>query len=81
MTNVASNGTCKDGTSKCEVGCKSCKFMSMVPSFLEQDKDVQRMVQMIRQEEEKKAMLMKEVKMKMGKVAKQLAVENRSSGS
>ena len=82
MTNVASNGTCRrGGTSRREVGCKSSKFLSMVPSFLEQDKDVQRMVQMIRQEEEKKAMLMKEVKMKMGKVANQLAVENRSSGS
>ena len=81
MTNVASNEACKGGTSRREVGCKSSKFLSMVPSFLEQDKDVQRMVQMIRQEEEKKAMLMKEVKMKMGKVAKQLAVENRSSGS
>ena len=78
---MASNETCRDGTSKREVGCKSLKFQSMVPSFLEQDKDVQRMVQMIRQEEEKKAMLMKEVKMKMGKVANQLAVENRSSGS
>ena len=54
----------------------------MIPNFLEQDKDVQRMVQMIRHEEEKKMMLMKEVKMKMEKVANQLVTkqENRSSG-
>ena len=80
MKNVASNGTCRGGTSKREVGSKSSKFMSMIPSFLEQDKDVQRMLQMIRHEEEKKTMLMKEVKMRMGKVANQLSVENRSSG-
>ena len=53
----------------------------MIPNFLEQDKDVQRMVQMIRHEEEKKMMLMKEVKMKMEKVANQLTKQkNRSSG-
>ena len=79
MKNMASNGTCRGGT--CEVGCKSSEFMSMIPNFLEQDKDVQRMVQMIRHEEEKKMMLMKEVKMKMEKVANQLTKqENRSSG-
>ena len=74
MENMASNGTFRDRTTK------SSKFMSMVPPFLKQDKDVQRMMHMIRQEEEKKALLMKEVKMKMEKVANQLTRENRRSG-
>ena len=80
MINMTRNGTCRDGNSKREVGCKTSKFVSMVPSFLEEDNDVQRMVQMIRHEEEKKRMLMKEVKIKMGRVTNQLTMENRSSG-
>ena len=81
MKNMASNGTCSPGgTSKCGDGPKTSKFISTIPSFLEEDKDVQKMVQMIRHEEDRKMMLMREMKNKMGKVASQLTMENRSSG-
>ena len=78
---MASKGTCSRGrTSKCGDGPKTSKFISMIPSFLEEDKDVQKMVEMIRHEEDRKMMLMREMKNKMGKVASQLTMENRSSG-
>ena len=75
MTNMARNGS-----SKRDVGYKTSKFLSMVPSFLEEDKDVQRMAQLIMHEEEKKRMLIKEVKIKMEKATNQLTMENRISG-
>ena len=80
MINIANNRTYRDETSKHEVGCKTSKFLSMVLSFLEENKDVQRMAQLIMHEEEKKRMLIKEVKIKMEKATNQLTMENRSSG-
>ena len=78
---MASKGTCSRGrTSKCGDGPKTSKFISTIPPFLEEDKDVQKMVQMIRHEEDRKMMLMREMKNKMGKVTSQLTMENRSSG-
>ena len=83
---MTSNGTSsiafgiRGESSKCEGGIKTSNFMSMVPSFLNEDKDVQEMVQMLRYEEEREMMLMNEVKIKMGEITNHLTKENRRSG-